>query len=165
MGYEGTLDRSTILHGLIEATRSGIHIDHDLKRDLALDPLDRPLSNAMDFEHVIYSYGDGRHIADVSGLWAPYACADEDENGVWLIEHDPGEAGWALMSGYSGQHGYSGPWMHESEFIGGRMAEDILSTPGLYVAIYPATVDFVGEVHEPDTWAVAYISENIPGSN
>jgi hypothetical protein len=44
------------------------------------------------------------------------------------------------------------------------MAKDILATPGIYVAVYPTAVDENGNQQEPDTWAVAYISENIPGS-
>lgn len=41
---------------------------------------------------------------------------------------------WETFSdGYTGQHSYSGPVMHQSEFLGGRLADDILTTPGVYV--------------------------------
>ena len=35
--------------------------------------------------------------------------------------------GWQPVTGYSGQHGYSGPVMHASEYLGGGMARDLLS--------------------------------------
>lgn len=64
--------------------------------------------------------------------------------------------GWALLSGYSGQDRYAGPVMHASETIGGRMADDILSTPGVYTA---TTVEVYPTDDEPDPfpagWAVA----------
>jgi hypothetical protein len=71
------------------------------------------------------------------------------------------QEGWTLMNGYSGQHGYSGPIMHNSEFIGGRMEQDILEQPGYYVAV-PAYwyTDEDGNEYEDggqiDMWAVAY---------
>ena len=36
-------------------------------------------------------------------------------------------ADWEPVSGYSGQHGYAGPVMHPSEYLGGGMARDLLS--------------------------------------
>lgn len=68
---------------------------------------------------------------------------------------------WTLLDGYSGQYGYSGPVMHRSELIGGRMALDILSTPGIYVAL-----EVVGNTDNwPDTepigWVVARRDETI----
>jgi hypothetical protein len=64
--------------------------------------------------------------------------------------------GWTLLTGYSGQDRYAGPVMHASEMIGGRMAEDILSTPGVYTA---TTVEVDPTDDEPDPfpagWAVA----------
>lgn len=41
--------------------------------------------------------------------------------------------GWTAWSyGYTGQYGYAGPVMHESEQLSGRIADDILSEPGEY---------------------------------
>jgi len=43
---------------------------------------------------------------------------------------------WEFFSdGYTGQYGYSGPIMHDSEYIGGMLAEDILNEPGIYVVV------------------------------
>lgn len=39
---------------------------------------------------------------------------------------------WTPLTGYSGQDRYSGPVMHESEYIGGGMADHIINTDGIY---------------------------------
>ncbi len=168
--YEGTLDRATILAGWIEGTRQGLKFFGE-QRDFELDDNVMALSWFMEFDAVIYSYGDGRHARQVNGLWAPVAHQCQDEHGEWTDPEIEGgnDNGWRLMTGYSGQHQYAGPWMHQSEFIGGRMAEDILATPGFYAAIYPSVSSELAEddperSEEADTWAVAFIAENVPGS-
>lgn len=109
----------------------------------------RTLSDIMDFDHVIQVHADGT-VTDARGVYAPEAYDWGDEL-VADIDTDALErAGWSLMDGYSGQYSYSGPWMHASEYIGGRLERDILATPGYYVAIYPHGDE------DPDTWAVAY---------
>lgn len=59
---------------------------------------------------------------------------------------------WEFFSrGYTGQHGYSGPEMHQSEFLGGSLARDILITPGEYAlcpVIYDCDEDFCGDLWE-----------------
>jgi len=42
---------------------------------------------------------------------------------------------WELLCGYSMQDRYTGPIMHPSEQLAGGMAQDILDTPGIYVAL------------------------------
>lgn len=45
-----------------------------------------------------------------------------------LIDGAPAhESRWKPVDGYSGQQGYSGPVMHPSEVLGGRMARDIVT--------------------------------------
>lgn len=158
MSYQGTLTLHERLYGWIEGSRCGVALQNI--RTVSSDDL----SEHMEFDHVIFSFGNGR-IADVVGIWAP-SFTQFQEHGAWTeAENDDPDSPWSLMHGYTGQHGYSGPWMHESEFIGGRMARDILSTPGLFVAIYPSLIaNDPEEDSEADTWAVAYISENIPGA-
>jgi len=56
-----------------------------------------------------------------------------------MIEEIAGQ-GWTVETGWSGQYSYSGPVMHESEYIGGSLADHILSTPGLWCAL-PVYVD------------------------
>jgi hypothetical protein len=119
------------------------------------------LNTVMDFDHVIYVGPDGT-VSDVDGVYC-YAelnvnMAGEDE--FYIPE------GWELLRGYTGQYGYNGPVMHPSEFIGGRLAEDILETPGYYVALvvsascdYDGSTDCTVEVGcecEPAGWAIAF---------
>ena len=127
------------------------------------------LSEVMEFDHIIYSHGDGT-ISDVNpyvSLWGPYVYTCEQEDGSWT-EADV-EGPWTLLTGFTGQHAYSGPQMHASEYIGGGLARHILETPGFYAAtvVHPTPLDdgyWYDEDgdNEPDTWAVAY-TETVTG--
>jgi len=99
------------------------------------------LSEIMDFDHVIMVRADGTVTDDTPN--APYA-PEMDNGGM----EETGYASWELMTGYTGQYGYHGPYMHASEYIGGRMARDILATPGYYVSVYTPDLE---------SWAVARI--------
>lgn len=69
--------------------------------------------------------------------------------------------GWKLLHGYTGQYSYRGAVMHASEYLGGKLAEDVLAQPGLYVlCAVEVTDDETGEQHdEPAGWAVAYFAD------
>lgn len=57
---------------------------------------------------------------------------------------------WETWSqGYTGQYGYSGPVMHNSEYLGGRMASDLLADPGTYV-VTAATWTHIDEDNNDD---------------
>jgi hypothetical protein len=116
------------------------------------------LNALMEFDHVIQVHADGT-ITEPKDVWAPEVYVDTDGDGQILAEHDREmlaglrEHGWDLMNGYSSQSGYSGPIMHPSESIGGRMEQDIRATPGYYVAV---TVEVISDSEEePAGWAVA----------
>lgn len=98
------------------------------------------LNHLMEFDHVIQVNEDGS-VTEPRDIHAP-----ELYDGLLASS-----AGWRLMDGYSGQYCYSGPMMHQSEYIGGRMALDILDTPGYYVAL----VNYDDE-DDPTEWAVAF---------
>ncbi len=98
------------------------------------------LNDLMSFDHVVTVHDDGTVTDGPVGVYAP-----ELYDGEILAD------GWELLDGYSGQDRYSGPIMHASEYVGGRMARDILETPGVYVAL----VDYPVDGDEPDGWAVA----------
>ena len=121
------------------------------------------LNDIMEFDHVIEVHPDGTVTDGPRGIYAPER-----------LEHGEGPDGkvdpygmlgdWTLITtGYSGQYGYGGPIMHNSELIGGRLAEDILSTPGLYVALvcyWPDDPDTADEDRDAggdyiEGWAVA----------
>ena len=86
------------------------------------------LSEAMDFDHVIEVMPDGTW-RDASGLYAPDA-VDVDSMATTLED-------WQLpLSGFTGQYGYTGPWLHDSEQIEGGVEMYVLAHPGYWVAIY-----------------------------
>jgi hypothetical protein len=113
------------------------------------------LNSVMEFDHVIEVHADGT-VSDAPGireLWAPELTNER---------LDMAAPGWSLLSGYTGQQG-GGNIMHNSEFIGGQLARDILAAPGYYVAIvanWLTEEDEEGEdVEGSDTvegWAVAF---------
>lgn len=111
----------------------------------------------MQFDHVIRVDADGS-VTEPTGVYAPEIHVSADDDGQ-ILDSDETEMreyverqGWTLLTGYTGQHGYHGPIMHPSEFIGGTLARDILAAPGLYVALVVDTLDD----DEPAGWAVAY---------
>lgn len=106
------------------------------------------LNAIMEFDHVIQIIED-EGLMEIDGVWAPDVHSYEDDNGQRRVTVD---SGWTLMTGYSGQYGYSGPVMHPSEFIGGAMARDILAEPGIYVAVVVSDLD---DEENDDGWAVA----------
>ena len=129
------------------------------------------LNAEMEFDHIIYSHGDGT-VSDVNpyvSLWGPDVYVCEQEDGTWTedVEGDP----WTLLTGFSGQYGYDGPMMHASEYIGGGLARHILETPGFYTAVVGIHVPLDdgywfnedgGLDDELDSWAVAY-TETVDG--
>src|SRR5690606_22027104 len=87
------------------------------------------LSAAVDFCHpfVITADADGRHyVTDApDGIYAPDV--EHDDRHDVLIDGQPyREHGaltpWEALTGYTGQHGYTGPTMHASEYLGGALA-------------------------------------------
>lgn len=100
------------------------------------------LDSLMEMDHVIRVDADGLVHDDAQGVYAPEVNVATDDDGSILKEHedafkaDMERQGWAPEYGWSGQNSgkYNGPFMHESEFIGGGLAEHILSTPGYWAA-------------------------------
>ena len=102
------------------------------------------LSEALDFDHVVTIDAMGT-LSDAT-VNAPYApeCYNPDSRSI--IAPD----GWALITGgLTGQHGYNGPWLHDSEMIEGGVEEHVYAHArehggGYYVAVYgqfPCTDD------------------------
>jgi len=84
---------------------------------------DRPFTLVnVDDEHATIEFPEDVHEPDVSLA---------GNSGAFDISSDK----WRAVSGYSGQHGYSGPIMHVSEFLGGGMAEAIVQDGGTYVVV------------------------------
>jgi len=89
------------------------------------------------------------------------ATRDVHAPSVWHDETDDividGE-GWEALTGYTGQYSYNGAVMHASEQLSGRLADDILTTPGTYVLVVVEVLEDdgedTGEYPEPAGWAV-----------
>lgn len=62
--------------------------------------------------------------------------------------------GWEPLTGYTGQYSYNGAVMHASEYLGGRLADDILGTPGVYCLVAVEVLSEDGLEEEPAGWAV-----------
>ena len=78
----------------------------------------------VDFDSVFTVNEDGT-VTERNDLYAPD-----------LFEDEIGSSKWSFFShGYTGQYGCNGPIMHNSEYLGGALLEDILNAPGTYVLV------------------------------
>jgi hypothetical protein len=97
------------------------------------------LNDIMELDHVV-EIRDGLVLDGPKDVYAPEVYIDTDSEGQIWPQHEKDfiselrRQGWVLLTGYTGQSGYRGPIMHSSEFIGGRLEEDILNENGVYVA-------------------------------
>jgi len=117
------------------------------------------LNAFMEFGHVIRvvdGVASDTDIPSVIHTWAPSVYDGE-------LDQLPGHR-WSLLKGWSNQDRYSGPIMHDSEFIGGSLAQHILDTPGYWVALvsdYFCGEDCDQDDHEDcemitEGWALAF---------
>ena len=155
-------DGTALREELISQYETGVQeaFQHQVERDcieqLKAEPED--LNDEMDFDHPVTVDGDGI-VHDAEGVYAPELVMFVDEDGQDIDADDEGikrqarGAGWTLLEGWTGQYGYRGPVMHPSEFVGGRLAEHIIATPGTYVVTAVETDD--GD-DEPAGWVIAY---------
>ena len=91
----------------------------------------------------------GGTIEPAPAVYAPSVFHD-DETDVTVDGPD-----WRPLRGYTGQYGYSGAVMHPSEYLGGRLAADILAEPGVYVVVAVEVMpDDDDDSPEPAGWAV-----------
>lgn len=101
------------------------------------------LNAHVEFDVPFRTYGEGvRFISHENVGHAPEGLYSEDA-----------PEGWEFVEGYSMQYGYAGPVMHPSEFLGGKMARDVLSHAGVYVVVTVTDLDD-GDEPEPYGWAV-----------
>jgi len=153
-------NRVRMMHAIDDARAAG-HPWEDID---AATELPSTLDETMSFGRVIEVLPSGRvQDSDEFGPEVVYVELDADEqiidascNGIDMT----GYYDWELLEGFTGQHGYSGPIMHESEYIGGGLAAHILSHPGHYVVV---SVDgWLPESNDDEVssvsvgWAVAF---------
>lgn len=111
------------------------------------------LKAIMEFDHVVTVRSDGTVTDGPGGIYAPT-----------LLDERLDDSRWTLITyGYTGQYGYRGPVMHDSEFIGGKLAADILAEPGVYVAVVahwsPEHGDDDSTEDIVEGWAVARLGD------
>lgn len=68
-------------------------------------------------------------VAEITSYFVPSVWSDDD-NDIVIDSSD-----WSALSGYTGQHGYNGAVMHSSEYFGGKLYEDVMTTPGTYAIV------------------------------
>lgn len=93
------------------------------------------LNSKVEFDspfRVVGTLDDGRTVIEnrLENVYAPEVHLYVDREGSGVGDEEIGSEDWTAVNGYSGQHGYRGPTMHDSEFLGGRMAEDVLEDVG-----------------------------------
>lgn len=99
------------------------------------------LSSMLGFDTPAIRVHDDGSVTPELGVYAPEVYHDDETAPI----------GWEWASGgYTGQYGYSGPVMHASEQLTGRLATDILARPGVYVAV---VVDDYDD-DNPAGWAI-----------
>ena len=106
------------------------------------------LQTIAEFDHPFTVAIDGA-LLDAVGVYAPEVYHSETDD---VEVSDPR---WTALTGYTGQHAYSGAVMHASEYLGGGLARDILATPGTYVVTSVGVHD-----EEPAGWAVLRLSDH-----
>ena len=104
----------------------------------------KTLNDLMDFDCVVQVDADG-NVMPLMLVHAP-----ELVDGELLAES------WTLLDGFSGQQGYSGPLMHQSEYVGGGLEDWILAHPGQYVTLINTYTDPEDEVYADTEWAIAF---------
>jgi hypothetical protein len=106
--------------------------------------LSSTLDAFMQVGHVIRVWDDGTADDVVGGVYAPKLDITLDAEGSMVditcadLIASAKVSGWSVENGWSGQSGYSGPMMRTSEFVGGDLAEHVMSTPGYWVVVEPS---------------------------
>jgi hypothetical protein len=137
---------ATYQYGTLASFDGRIYDANSRSLPAAAKTMSTTLNGLMEFDQVIRVHAGG--LITIAHDHAPELHDGE-------LDQLP-DGDWSLFThGYSGQYSYSGPIMHQSEYIGGALARDILETPGLYVAL----VDYPLDDSEPEGWAIATIPE------
>lgn len=111
--------------------------------------MNHALDDLMDFGRVVAVMPDERAVAadegcnliDVPAPTVRIGYSGSFEDAQILAEHDEAmvadlrRQGWEVLNGWSRQYSYAGPIMHNSESVGGGLAERILEEPGYWVAL------------------------------
>lgn len=96
------------------------------------------LDSLLSESNVIRVNEDGT-VSDVEpNVYGPDVYVTYDDDGK---EHVTCEGNWDMERGWTQQYLYNGPMMHPSEYVGGKIADHILETPGLWCVVVPYDLD------------------------
>jgi hypothetical protein len=131
------------------------------------------LSDMMEPDIIVRVFESGEVAPQhYGGLWAPDLSLEVDAEGQLLPGWDDELRAQATRQDWSLMRGYSGGWlqgqsvlMDPGEYVGGRMADDILAAPGVYVVVDVTCGYSGGEPVDggPCGWVVAYRHEGVDG--
>lgn len=96
-----------------------------------MDVTPETIDRAVEFDSPFRIEEDGTLTRPLPDVFAPEVWHVEGERHPNDVEIPDGWTAWSV--GYTGQYSYNGAVMHSSEYIGGRMARDLLEDPGTYV--------------------------------
>lgn len=88
-----------------------------------LTPTRETLNGMVEWDSPFQIHEDGTLTPYLPGVYSPEGVDSDGE----------ADGPWTALDGWSGQYLYSGPCMHPSEYLGGRMAQHVIETPGVYV--------------------------------
>lgn len=92
------------------------------------DNLDNAIGFDMPFNLSLRDDTGRVTLSRADGIYAPEVVELDPLHGLLVDSYVIDRSPWRAVSGHSNQHGYGGPIMHASEFIGGGMADYLLST-------------------------------------
>lgn len=108
--------------------------------------------NGFEFEHPFTVHPDGS-VTEPSGVWAP--SVENDPDGDISIDTD----GWSCITGLTGQYGYHGAVMHDSEFVGVGVVRTMLDMAEEAPVTFALVVVYDYDDDTDDNivgWAIAY---------
>jgi hypothetical protein len=112
-------------------------------------PSAEDLQQIVDFDHPFTVLDTGALVDTVDPRpHVPHVTHCEHGHDVELDgQCGPVSREWSALTGYTGQWSYNGAVMHTREYLGGRLAEDILAEPGVYVV---TTCEVWGTDEDPE---------------
>ena len=125
------------------------HLDRYRARPISADEVDRVLREGQP----VSSFGNGQLGESTTPFDGSYTLIKNDD-GEYEVDESQLEGWETITDGLTGQYGYNGPVMHDSEHVGSRLGQQILDTPGNYV-VKPAEY-YDGESFESESegWVI-----------
>ena len=131
-----------------------LYVDHDGSVQFAPVRPDQveTLSDILNVDSPPVRVNDDGSLSVREDVYAPDVFAADGADDETDLFTPARNAGWELLTGYTtGQYNYKGPVMSMDETLDGRLAEAMLSTPGVYAV---ASVNDVQDDGYPVGWVL-----------